>query len=84
MIFISQGKNRAKVIAQRSRKFWQENPHCYFAFPCNFHHDSAEAKYFFFEDLLHPFVRIIFACGRSYITFAMRKSMLDMPIRGSF
>ena len=30
------------------------------------------------------FEKIIFACGRSYITFAMRKSMLDVPIPGSF
>ena len=30
------------------------------------------------------FDKTIFACGRSYIAFAMRKSMLDMPIPGSF
>ena len=28
--------------------------------------------------------KINFACGRSYITFAMRKSILDMPVPGSF
>ena len=36
----------------------------------------------FFEDLLHP--KMMFAFERSYITFAMRKSVLDVPVPGSF
>ena len=37
-----------------------------------------------FEDLLHPCEKVIFAFERSYITSAMRKSMLDVPMPGSF
>ena len=38
-----------------------------------------------FEDLLHPLVRKLFLhLKRSYITSEIIKSMLDMPIPGSF
>ena len=37
-----------------------------------------------FEDLLHPFVRkLFFEFEGNYITSAMRKSMLDVPVPGS-
>ena len=37
------------------------------------------------EDLLHPFVRkLFFAFGKSYVTFEIRKPMLDMPVPCSF
>ena len=42
------------------------------------------AKYFFFEDLLHPLVKKLLAFERSYIISAFRKLMLDMPVPGSF
>ena len=39
----------------------------------------------FFEDLLHPTCeKVIFAFERSYITSAVRKSILDVPVPGSF
>ena len=39
----------------------------------------------FFEDLVaHSCEKVIFAFERSYITSVMRKSMLDVPIPGSF
>ena len=41
---------------------------------------SPGAKYFLFEDLLHPFVRKLFCI----FTSAMRKSMLHGPVPGSF
>ena len=59
MIFKSPGRGHsATVVTQKSLNFWQENSqmNAILPFPYNFHHNSPGAKYFF-EDLLHPFMR---------------------------
>ena len=84
MIFISLGDIQGQANSSAMSEILAGKSQCYFACPCNFLHDSAEANYFFLRSVAPLCEKIIFACGRSYVTFAMRKSMLDMPIPGSF
>ena len=46
--------------------------------------NSLVAKYFFGRFVALPCEKLIFAFERSYSTYAVRKSMLDMPVAGSF
>ena len=45
---------------------------------------SSGAKYFFFKICCTLCEKVIFAFERSYTTCAMRKSMLNVPVPGSF
>ena len=46
---------------------------------------SQEAKYvFILKSVALPYEKVIFAFERSYLTSAMRKSMLDLSVPGSF
>ena len=46
---------------------------------------SQEAKYVsILKSVALPYEKVIFAFERSYLTSAMRKSMLDLPVPGSF
>ena len=46
---------------------------------------SQGAKYvFILKSVALPYEKVIFAFERSYLTSAMRKSMLDLPVPGSF
>ena len=64
--------------------FGRKIPNAILAFPFNFHHNSLGAKYFFGKSVAPLCEKIIFALDRSYITFSMRKSILDVPVPGSF
>ena len=45
--------------------------------------DSPRAKYFF-KDLLHPLMELFLHLKDAFFTSAVRKSLLDMPLPGSF
>ena len=85
MIFKSPGDTQGHGDnSEISEFFGRKIPNAILPFPCSFHHNSPGAKYFFKRSVAPLCEKIIFASERSYITFAMRKSMLDMPVPGSF
>ena len=60
MIFKSTGGHSGHGgNSEISKFFGRKIPNAILPFPCNFHHNSPVAKYFF-EDLLHSFVRKLF------------------------
>ena len=73
------------MITQKSLNFFgRKIPNAILPFPFSLNHNSPGAKSLFVTSVAPFRDKIIFAFERSYITSAMKKSMLDMPVSGSF